>query len=253
MKTLIVTSPYMRGADIRVAQKALATNSYGDFYRGEIDGEFGPLTASASKDAKFWLGYETANVKAGYGEALHEFLRNDVELTNPMQKRRKARMARPPERMMREEALAIATSQIGTRELPANSNRVKYTTWYGMGNVAWCAIFTSWCSIQAGMNAFVRGENWAYCPYMVADALAGRNGLRARGAAEQPQPGDLVLYDFGYSDRVARHVGFFEQGSRSDFTAVEGNTSVTSDDNGGEVMRRERNSGQVRLFAYAVR
>ena len=253
MKTLGLTSPLMRGADVKAAQRALRSNDFGSFYRGEIDGDFGPLTSSASKDAKFWLGYEAANVRPGYGEPLHEFLTNKVDLSNPMLKRRKARQLRPPEKMLREKMLEIAIGEIGTKESPANSNRVKYTSWYGMGPVAWCAIFMTWCGEQAGLSAFDRGSLWAYCPFMVADALSARNGLRARGRAEQPQPGDLVLYDFGYADNLARHVGIFDHGTRAEFSAIEGNTSVTSDDNGGEVMRRERSESQVRLFAYAVR
>lgn len=253
MKTLGLTSPLMRGPDVRAAQKALKKNDYGSFYKGEVDAEFGPLTASASKDAKFWLGYEAANVRPGYGEALHEFLTNQADLTGAMLKRRKSRQARPPAERMRQEALAIAIGELGTKESPANSNRVKYTAWYGMGPVAWCAIFCCWCGERAGLSAFDRGRLWAYCPYMVADALEGRNGLRARGRSEQPDPGDLVLYDFGHQDGVARHVGIFEKGNRDSFTAIEGNTSVTSDDNGGEVMRRQRSGDQVRLFAYAVR
>ena len=249
-----MTSPYMRGNEVKQAQRALAKNPFGQsYYRGEIDGEFGPLTASASKDAKFWLGYEPANVTQGYGVPLHEILRGEVDLSAPMLKRRKARLARPPEKRLREDMLKVATGQIGTEESPSGSNRVKYTVWYGMGNVAWCFIFVTWCGEQVGLTAFDRGSRWAYCPFGVADALEGRNGLRARGRSEAPQPGDIVLYDFGYANQVARHVGIFEKGTRKEFTAIEGNTSLTSDDNGGKVMRRERTESQVRLFAYAVR
>lgn len=252
MKTLHVTSPHMRGPEVKAAQKALKNNEYGTFYRGEIDGEFGPLTNSASKDAKFWLGYTAKNVEPGYGVALHEFLTGKEPLSNAMVKRRKARKARPPEEKLRQDMLKIAVSQIGNNESPAGTNKVKYSTWYGF-HAAWCFMFVTWCGEQAGLTAFVRGRLWAYCPFGVADALAGRNGLRARGRSEQPQPGDLVFYDFGYGDNVARHIGIYEKGTRASFTAIEGNTSVTSDDNGGEVMRRERGEGSVRLFAYAVR
>jgi hypothetical protein len=253
VKTLSLSSPPLSGADVEAAQKALSTNRFGRFYRGEIDGEFGPLTNSASKDAKFWLGYETLNVRPGYGAALHEILTGEAKLTGPMDKRRRARRARPPEEKLRRAALDIAIGQLGLEENPSGSNNVKFNSWYGMGKVAWCAIFVSWCGVQAGLNAFDRGSFWAYCPYMVSDATQGRNGLRARGRSEQPQPGDVVLYHFGNADGVARHVGYFERGSRSQFMAIEGNTSVTSDDNGGKVMRRQRSEAQVRLFAYAVR
>ena len=71
-------------------------------------------------------------------------------------------------------------------------------------------------------------------------------------ARKQPQPGDIVS-STGQGDGVADHVGFFEKGSRSEFTAIEGNTAVGNDSNGGQVMRRERDGVSVRLFAYAVR
>jgi CHAP domain len=254
VRTLSVTSPYIRGNEVKQAQKALQKNPFGQpFYRGEIDGEFGPLTASASKDAKFWLGYQTNNVVPGYGQGLHEFLKGEVDLSGPMEQRRKARMARPPETRLRQEMLKIAVSQLGIKESPAGTNKVKFSQWYGMTG-PWCAMFVTWCGVQAGLTAFVRGSRWAYCPYMVSDALAGRNGLRARGRSEAPQPGDVVLFDWqASSSSVADHVGIFEKGSRASFTAIEGNTSVSNNSNGGEVMRRERTSGTVELFCYAVR
>ena len=49
------------------------------------------------------------------------------------------------------ELLAIAASQIGTKESPAGSNNVKYNTWYygkpvyGAETYPWCAVFVSWC------------------------------------------------------------------------------------------------------------
>ncbi len=46
--------------------------------------------------------------------------------------------------------IAIAEAEIGTRESPANSNSVKYNTWfYGRAVsgdwAAWCAAFVCWC------------------------------------------------------------------------------------------------------------
>lgn len=51
--------------------------------------------------------------------------------------------------------------------------------------------------------------------------------------------GDLVFYQFD-KDSYADHIGIVEKVSKTGVTAIEGNTSVTSDDNGGAVMRRNR-------------
>jgi len=147
---------------------------------------------------------------------------------------------------IREKALKKAISQIGVKESPSGSNKVRYTDWYGMVG-PWCAMFATWCFELAAQEmgkdspAFVRGSYYAYVPYILSDAKAGRRGLRI---TSDPQPGDLVIYDWHY-DSVPDHIGIFEQGSVYSFSAVEGNTSTSNNSNGGEVMRRTRGSGDA--------
>jgi hypothetical protein len=133
--------------------------------------------------------------------------------------------------------LAKAQSQIGVTESPANSNQCKYTDWYGMLG-PWCAMFCTWCDQLGGAPtlAFVRGSRYAYVPYIVQDARYGKYGLSITSA---PKPGDLVCYDWSW-DGEYDHVGIFESGNASDWTAIEGNTSPSNNSNGGEVMRRSR-------------
>jgi hypothetical protein len=62
-----------------------------------------------------------------------------------------------------------------------------------------------------------------------------------------PLPGDIAIYnwDGGEPDHigiVARYLG------NGDFEAIEGNTAIGNDSNGGEVMRRVRNLLQVDGF-----
>ena len=49
--------------------------------------------------------------------------------------------------------LKIAKAEIGVKESPANSNDVKYNTWYYkksvQGAYPWCAVFVSWVFAQA--------------------------------------------------------------------------------------------------------
>ena len=61
----------------------------------------------------------------------------------------------------------------------------------------------------------------------------------------EPHYGDLVLFDFSGNHKTRQHVGIIVGGNGSTLQTVEGNTSVTSNDNGGAVMLRTRYRSQV--------
>jgi hypothetical protein len=155
----------------------------------------------------------------------------------------------PPESSgtLRQQALDKAIGELGLTESPPNSNHTPYGAWYGVDYQPWCAIFCTWCFEMCGDSpSFVRGQRYAYVPYIVGDARAGRYGLVT---TDDPIPGDLVCYDWGW-DTVYDHVGIFERWTGSGvFDAIEGNTSYSDNSNGGEVMRRNRSrSGQGTVF-----
>jgi len=152
----------------------------------------------------------------------------------------------PSKGTLRSQALAKAITQIGIKESPAYSNVTPYTKWYGMTG-PWCAMFTTWSYEMVGDSpSFVKGKNYAYVPYIVNDARAGRNGLTVTSS---PVPGDLVCYDWE-RDGTFDHVGLFEGWmSGSQFSAIEGNTATGNDSNGGQVMRRNRSTqSQTTVF-----
>lgn len=142
---------------------------------------------------------------------------------------------------LRARALDRAVTQIGYVERANNDN--KYGEWYGMNHQPYCAIGATWCYENEGNSpSFVRGTQYAYVPYIVGDAMNGRNGLKVTG---DPIPGDLVCFDWGW-DGEYDHVGLFEHWkSGSTFSTVEFNTSPEgtggSQSNGGGVYRRTRN------------
>lgn len=241
-----LTSPLTAGKLVREAQIALSHNDFGDFDPGPTDGVFGPQTARATRRAKFWLGWEENNLNDHYGLALHSQLTGQARLTYGQNKRREARKEAKRLTPKRERALEEAMRHLGVKESPPESNKVLFSDWYGMRG-PWCAMFVTYCYVKSGSKAFERGERYAYCPYVVNDARAGRNNL---AVTSQPQRGDLVLYDWN-GDGVADHIGLFEQWQQpGQFTAIEGNTSPTSDSNGGEVMRRTRSRGDVVCFVH---
>jgi len=153
----------------------------------------------------------------------------------------------PASGSIRGAALKRAQAEIGTKESPANSNRTKYGSWYGMDGNPWCAMFTTWAynygasDLKRTSGSMRKGQTYAYVPYIVNDARAKRNGL---AVTSSPVAGDLVCFDWGY-DGTFDHVGLFEQWvpSSSSFYAIEGNTSTSNNSDGGEVMRRQRATG----------
>ena len=60
--------------------------------------------------------------------------------------------------------------------------------------------------------------------------------------------GDVILFDFNHNG-TSDHTGIIEAiNSDGTITTIEGNTSETSNDNGGNVMRRTRYKSQVNYF-----
>lgn len=152
------------------------------------------------------------------------------------------------------DVVKVAVSQIGVKESPANSNNVKYNTWfYGHkvsgSDYAWCASFLDWCFDKAGAGAlFPHNANAAYAQDEIVSSCKGvwvmkKNTSRAtrRAYLAQAKPGDVVTFDFGKMDAYRRHIGIVERVCGSDIICIEGNTSKGgSQSNGGMVCRQTR-------------
>ncbi|HYY75472.1 MAG TPA: CHAP domain-containing protein [Gaiellaceae bacterium] len=250
----------MTGDDVREFQELLTRNKYGTFFQDEIDGEFGELTNQGCKRAKFWLGYPDTGrnrwQRGGCGPKLHAYLSEQKPLPKRLAERRRERLRAKRRKPLREKALARGIKGLGTRESPPESNNVRYSRWY-MNNPngwaadgpPWCAMFVTWCYTRSGSEAFDRNAaRWAFCPFVVADARQGEHHLTV---TTNPKPGDLAVYRFGTAE--FKHIGMFEKWidrSAGRFSAIEGNTSQASDDNGGEVQRRERDVDDGVVFVH---
>lgn len=133
--------------------------------------------------------------------------------------------------------LNIAAQQVGYTENPPNSNRTKYGAWYGLDGQPWCMMFVQWCFAKAGEPL----------PYKTASCSALERWYRAKrplAVHSLPEPGDIVIYDFG-------HTGIVESAQKATITAIEGNTSPGvsgSQNNGGGVYRRVRSISTVTAF-----
>ena len=145
-----------------------------------------------------------------------------------------------------EDIMRIALAEVGTSEKPANSNNVKYNTWFYNrvvhgSNYPWCCAFVNWVFDKAGANyLFYDGKK-----------TAGTQTLEAWGIKKKLKVpkgdgryGDIVLFGFGKS--YVHHVGFIiKKNADGTYQTVEGNTSRTSDDNGGSVMIRTRRQSDI--------
>ena len=249
--TLGMASPHTKGKRVTVAQRRLNGQNVfkRDFLEGPVDGEFGELTGRACRRAKFWLGYPDKELKATYGSTLDAYLTGKARLTPEMKKRKAAREKKAAQTPLREKALAEAHRYVGVKESPAGSNKVRFSDWYGIRG-PWCAMFVTWCYVNgAKSKAFKQHSEYAYVPYIVADARAGRNGL---SVTRDPKPGDIVCFDWE-GNGVPDHVGIFKSGNGSSFTTIEGNTAVGNDSNGGEVMERSRSASGHPVFVRVGR
>ena len=108
---------------------------------------------------------------------------------------------------MAEKVLAVACSELGAKESPANSNNVKYNTWY-YGRVVsgaaypWCMAFVQWVFAQAGVSLPMRT---ASCGLLME--AAKKSG---QWVTKDCRPGDVVIYDFP-GGAATDHCGIIEK------------------------------------------
>jgi CHAP domain-containing protein len=134
----------------------------------------------------------------------------------------------------------FAFGEVGTKESPANTNRTKYGEWFGYNGVAWCAEFVSYCYHWAGfpLGKLQYKNGIAGCPWAVHHFTETKEIIYW----DMAKPGDLVFFDWngdGRYDHVAIFNGWKDKSAGIMYT-IEGNTSLTNQSNGGEVMSRKR-------------
>ena len=126
-RTLQLANPDMTGPDVEEAQSLLARNPFGNFAPGDVDGDYGPITADAVWRAKFALGYPASQVNGSFGPAIRAYLDGTKELPKRYQRTRAGRLdAGAVEQQIREQIVkwalwgvknsaSIAYSQGGNR------------------------------------------------------------------------------------------------------------------------------------------
>ena len=138
--------------------------------------------------------------------------------------------------------LNLAISYLGAKEDPPNSNNVIFNTHYYGGPVHdqslhWCAAFVWDIFRMAGASGlYYGGKKTASCSTL----WAYHKGQGQAVTDFNFRPGDVVFFDFSGRKAKTEHVGIVESVGGGTITTIDGNTSPTSEANGGAVMRRKR-------------
>lgn len=137
--------------------------------------------------------------------------------------------------------IEVARQEIGTRELPAGSNKVKYGHWYGLDGYPWCAMFVSWVVWQVlGPLTPLRKLQ---SPKGFSSTQAGlRRASQLGWVKSTPRPGDVFIHR---TDAIRGHTGIVvEVLADGRVRTIEGNTDASGSRTGGQVME------QVRSLSY---
>lgn len=255
MKTLRLTSPYMRGDAVLTIQKRLNLRT---------DGVYGPVTAGAVKAWKWRTGYHKKFVNQEFTASDMAYLTGKTPRTALMKVRAKRRLKREPGGYAQVAATKIMKSWASEHltEYPANSNIVprlravgkeKGVGWEADMGYPWCAYAVMLAALNAGSETAKVGLvedkfNALYVPEIESLARQAKYGMRIVGWTEAV-PGDFVT--FNWDGGVPDHIGMLLSVGVGDAMTVEGNTSPSnagSQSNGGGVYVRNRDRSQIQAI-----
>ncbi len=151
---------------------------------------------------------------------------------------------------MIEKLIEVCEGEIGTSEPKGDDKYIKYynetgSMSFGM-NVAWCAIFVTWCKAKAGIDKSViphfascdLGKNWF-------EERSLYKKSRAYGGNYVPKRGDIIFFSSKYAQNDSTHVGIVTNVSGNAVSTIEGNTS-------NKVARRSYSVASKYIIGYGV-
>ena len=191
VRKLGLTNPHLSGPEVKQAQALLTTNPYGNFQPGAIDGEFGPATAAATKQAKWALGFPVKACTTSFGPGIEGFLGGKA-LPPSYQARRKQRLAEITGGSgLRSRIVRLARWGI-QNEAQIHYQQLRPVD--GMGQpkklplFTDCSGFSTLCYKWAGATVDPNGGNWA-------GAYTGTMLTACRHIPKSAvRPGDLVVW-----------------------------------------------------------
>jgi hypothetical protein len=258
-RTFRLESPLMRGRDIAAFQQLLNERfaAWNIDKRIDVDGEYGPITRRAARQAVYALGISGTELAHGVTPELRTKLRRPSrrspdEVAHATRRRGwLGRLRRQHEGRGAQAVLAYARKHLGVVESPPSTNRGPLIDRWNRatGTVVgspWCGNFANACLMAAGFPS----EPWLkLCSAIEGNAKAAKGGWHWTSS---PRPGDLVLFTVG---GAANHVGVVEAVGQAGVVTIEGNTHKDYDPGrfweGYGVFRRHHRAGQSAIRGYA--
>lgn len=206
-RSLHLTNPHIRGADVQELQQLLTAGRFGNFHPGPIDGEYGPVTAGAVRHAKWTVGFPDEELDGVADRMLIEYLTGEP-LPLDYQARAAAR------RYDAAKALAIREQIVtNARWAIAYDRQIHYRQTRpidGLGDPRKLPLYTD-CS---GFVTLCYAWAGAPDPNGLAYRGAGYTGTLLQTMRRIPksgvQPGDLVVWGPG----TGRHVALVLEGGQ---------------------------------------
>jgi hypothetical protein len=258
-RTFRLESPPMRGRDVAAFQQLLNERfaAWNIDKRIDVDGEYGPMTRRAARQAVYALGISGTELAHGVTPELRIKLRRPSrrtpeEIAHATRRRGwLGRLRRQHEGRGAQAALAYARKHLGVVESPPSTNRGPLIDRWNratgtMPGSPWCGNFANACLMAAGFPP----EPWLkLCSAIEGNARAAKGGWHW---TTSPRPGDLVLFTVG---GAANHVGIVEAVAKGAVVTIEGNTHKDYDPGrfweGYGVFRRHHPVGQSPIRGYA--
>ena len=275
-RVLTLTTPHMKGADVKAAQAALAQHGY--LTADGVDGEFGPITAGACKSAKVALGYAAKDCTPMFDVALNSFLSGKVKPTIAMRLRvalirKQAAAAQAASPVGARAADRMVTwYQAGWKEYPAGSNIVPALQQLlrNLGEPSWiCSMGQPWCALSSMSAGLAEGSSSAkagligqhfnalYCPDLKTQASAAKFGMRAVPKSTIKK-GTYILFDWPPADGTMDHVGIALGGVGQNVNAggkiwtVPANSICTVEGNANDAVQINVHDLSVVGFAFTI-
>lgn len=151
---------------------------------------------------------------------------------------------------MIDKLIEVCEGEIGVCEPKGDDKYIKYYNETGgmdfNMNVAWCAIFVTWCKAMAGIDKSII-PHFASCD--MGKEWFEKRGLykkaRAYGGDYAPKKGDIIFFSSGYTQKDSTHVGIVTSLSGNAVSTIEGNTS-------NRVARRSYSVASKYIIGYGV-
>lgn len=237
-----------RGDRVRKLQSDINNNEYHHLVRRlSMDGEFGPSTASAVHNIKYWLGYPELDPDLKdqiAGKFLFDVLEHDRALPPAFKKTRVARTKAWEERRKKltiaDRALMAAKEDLGIRE--KQPNIIKYNEWWNgqKDHAPYCVRAGSYWNAKGGSKVIDPKKSlFEGTDYFLECAKKGEFGLHL---TSDPGPGFSFVIDFnGKSD--PDHFGLYVGDNGGGyFRSIEANATLSDGSQGvGYHVRAYRN------------